>query len=189
MSIEDSMVSFGFRVNVPSPEHIDIDEENVDDDSYTASVISQQILEYLAAKLTGMSSRVETTYSTNIIDSYNSAVENGMDLFITMKVKLMPKHQNSVALVQFFKERSLDSMNLASSLIYRLAKMKWFVEAKYKEEDAIVPADKSISSLVLAICLGNDLLCKYNTDPDNFMGKIVDSLLYTIADNYDSESK
>lgn len=188
MSLEDSMRSTGFTVNIPSDEHIIIDEENIDDE-YTATVISQQVLEYLAAKLKGMEGRVTTAYNRDIIQSYKKAVEYGTDIFLSMRVKLMPQHQDSIALIQFFQEPTQQSHVIAGGLAYRMNKTDFFIKVDYKEEDAVMPVKDAKPSAILALCIGNRLLCKYNTDPDTVLSKIVDAFLFTIVDIYGSESE
>ena len=192
MTLEDSMNSL-FTVNIPSEHHVEVGVDSIEgDDSYTL-VIPQQILEYFAAKLKGVGSKSKLVYNPDIIGAYKNAVAEFSSHFVCMRVNANSDHEASVAMVQYFHDDTQVSFNIAGSLVYRLGKLvsmtgaTFFEEVLSREEEQEFRSG-SIPSTILSMHLGRDVLSEYNSDPDGFISKIAEALLYSIIDNTFEES-
>ena len=184
MSIEDSMSDLGFRVNIPHHQLMEYDDDDNDDPKYIADLISQQILEYLAAKLKGLCGRVSVTYGGNIPLAYKEAIESCANVFISMQLSVNPKTELSIALVHFFGDKGEQSRTLASELVNRLSGTGLFARTDYKEDVPVGRIETSIPSAVIALGFGNDALCDYNENKDDFIMRLVDEICYGIIDGY-----
>lgn len=179
-----SLEEMTFFLDIPLETPIEVDPEDTSD-SYTEQIILQQTLNYLAAKLSGMDTEVKTVYQSNVIHGYQEAVGDMADIFVSLQIKVKPDLQQSVGVIRYFNERFEDSQFLASHVLYRLKHSKWFAKLLVKVEDCPVEINEHTSSLIVAICLGNDLLCTYNQDQDDFIEQLVNMLLYSITDRYE----
>lgn len=182
MSIEDKMKNIGFTVNIPHPKVEYVEE--TDDDSYRASLISQQILEYLAAKLEGLEGRVTKGYNGNIPLAYKEAVDSCATVFISMQLSIQTKVEQSIARVLFFGGKNLKSLHMASHIVGRLKDTGLFTKVDYDDNDPVVADDIAIPSAVISIGMGNDAYCDYNEDRDGFITRIGDEICYGIVDGY-----
>lgn len=183
MSIEDEMRKIGFTVNIPHRTELEYVEET-DDDSYRASLISQQILKYLAAKLEGLEGRVSLKYNGNIPLAYKEALESYADIFLSLQISIKTSVDQSVAVVHYFSGKGMSSLQLASHLVGRLKDTGIFYKADSKENDPVVPVDKAIPSAIIIMGLGNDAMCDYNSDRDEFIVRLADEICYGIVDGY-----
>lgn len=189
MSTEDSMNELRFLVNIPSDYRSEIcdDEENED---VIAKNISQEILDYLSAKLEAIGGNVKTVCSADIIQSFKDACEVDSDLFVSSRVMLKTEKEYSWAAIQFFAEKTNTSLGIASCLANNLSKITdnsseekpLFEKALFKEETCDLKRDDSIPSVILALCLGYNAMSVYNTDKDYFLSCLVDSMLHGITD-------
>ena len=195
-TLEDSMEDIRFTINIPLTERLEVNG-NINSGNYLENIISQQILDYLAAKLNGVGGRVSKVFNQNIPQAYQNSIELGVDVFVSSHIKVNQENSYSMALIQFFPDISDRSVVMASSLVYRLKKMvntnlvtpgKLFAKVAQKEEDAKVKREDSIPSIILALCLGSDVVDLYQSDPDTFISQIVENFLYSIVDCFYSES-
>ena len=191
MELEDMR----FIVNIPFDYRLVIRDDE-EDDNIIASNISQEILEYLTAKIESMGGNIKTIYSPDISQIYKDACELGANLFISSRVIAKPEKEYNWSAVQFFMEDTGTSLGIASCLVNRLDKMKCdfqentplFTKSLSKEESCGMKRSDSIPSMILALCLGYTGLSDYNADKDSFLNQLVDSMLYSITDNLCSES-
>lgn len=184
MALEDTLGQMKFTINIPLNQPIENNPENTSD-AHTEQIIAQNTLNYLAGKLSGMGSYVKKIYNIRAVEAYREAVGDMADLFISLQVKVKPEITSSIAMVRYFKEDTVDSINLAEKIVHRLNKSEWFAKCGCIEEDPVVEINEHTSSMILAICIGNDLLCNYNLDEDRFIERLVEFILYSITDNYD----
>lgn len=189
MELEDSLNNMRIIVDIPFEYRLEIQDDE-EDDNIIAKNISQEILEYLTAKLKSMGGNIKTVYSPDISRAYKDACENGSDLFISSRVIAKPEKEYSWAAVQFFMENSSMSLEISSCLVSRLDKMidnsmeekRLFEKSISKEEDCCIKREDSIPSVILSLCLGYRALSVYNTDRDYFLTNMVDGMLYSITD-------
>lgn len=195
MATEDLINELKFMVNIPSDFRLEIydDEENED---VIAKNISQEILDYLSAKLKAIGGNVKIVCSSDIIRSFKDSCEMNSDLFISSRVMFKTKKEYSWAAIQFFAEKTSTSLGIASCLANNLSKITdgsneknlLFEKALFKEETCDLKRDESIPSVILALCLGHNAMSVYNTDKDYFLEQLVDSMLYSITDYLCPES-
>lgn len=189
MELEDSLNDMRIIIDIPFEYRIEIDDDE-EDENIIAKNISQEILEYLTAKIKSMGGNIKTIYNPDISRAYKDACEYCSDLFISSRVIAKPEKEYSWAAVQFFMENSSMSLEISSCLVNRLDKMtdnsteekRLFEKSISKEEDIGMKREESIPSVILALCLGYEALSVYNTDRDYFLTNIVDSMLYSITD-------
>lgn len=182
MSIEDTMRTIGFTINIPHRKVEYCDE--CEDVAYTNSIMSQQILEYVAAKLEGLEGRVTMEYNGNIPAAYKEAVSSCASIFISMQLAIKPSVDPSIAQILFFGGKDEKSMLLASHLTVRFQGLGWFHKVSFTENDPEVDRDIAIPSAVVTLGIGNDLLCEYNDDKDKFIMRLGDEICYAIVDGY-----
>ena len=101
MELEDMR----FIVNIPFEYRLEVRDDE-EDDNVIANNISQEILEYLTAKIESMGGNIKTVYSPDISRTYKDACELGTDLFISSRVIAKPEKEYNWAAVQFFMENT-----------------------------------------------------------------------------------
>lgn len=180
-----------FVLDVPVKYRLEIEYDETDN-NIIASGIPQEILEYLSKKLNELSIKTKVEYNNDIIKSYINANNSLADLFISVRVLFKESDPNSWAAVQYFKSNDYFSVSLGNSIVYRLNKIMnngkpLFEKALIKEEDIPHPAEKSIPSSILALCLGFNALSVYNLNKDYFIETITNVLLNSIMDCLDTE--
>lgn len=189
MALEDSMNALRFLINIPLEYRLEVNDEEEDDD-VIAKNISQEILEYLSAKLTAIGGNVKTVYNPNILQTFKDTCEMNSDLFISSRIIIKPEKEYNWVAIQFFTEKTNMSLGIASCLAAHMGKIvndseenrPLFEKALFKEESCDLRREETVPSMILALCLGYNALSVYNTDKDFFLSQIVDSMLSSITD-------
>ena len=132
------------------------------------------------------------TEGSTVKEGYINACESSFDLFISLRADLKPKSGVSYAAVKFFKDGDIYIVNLVKKIGLRFKKLE--IDNKKVFKEVVVQNDENpltvpgISSVVISIYVGSDLMMIYEDEPDTIITDIVDSIYFSILEHFELES-
>jgi hypothetical protein len=151
--------------------------------------IVEPILNYLKNKLSDTGAFVFKTEGETVKEGYINACESSFDLFISLKADFKPKSGSSYAAVKFFKDGDIYIVNLVKKIGSRFKGLE--IDNKKAFKEVVMQNDENpltvpgISSVIISIYAGSDLMLLYENDPDTIVSDIVDSIYFSILEHFE----